>query len=430
MLGVKTIGHATLIAFDGGPLLATDPWLGGNGAFFGSWQLSHAIPPAELSELRGCPYLWISHAHPDHLSIESLDLLRQACILLPDHRGGRILEELRSRRYEVRVLPDRQWVSLSPRVRICSISDFMQNAILLVDVNGRLFLNLNDASDRGWGEEVRAVVKRFRQSYLLKLAPTGNLGVLNVFDERGARLPIDPVLPDRAGSELAAHADSYGVTYVVPFSSLHSYQRTDSAWANEFTVPVEAYARTFASRRGATLLPAFVEIDCERDAVREIAPAKVEGPLLSPEEFGDDWSDELERDDVAAIAGYFVRKETLRSRVGFIVLRVGGKDHRIVLNGDLATGLTFEAPRNSLTAAVRCEAFDDLLLGHFVKTTLHGLESLAPAFIPTVTRFADHGRAETDAEVREHLADYRRRAALPLRRIRPTKNAMWARFGT
>jgi len=28
MLGVSTIGNATLIAYDGGPMLVTDPWLG------------------------------------------------------------------------------------------------------------------------------------------------------------------------------------------------------------------------------------------------------------------------------------------------------------------------------------------------------------------------------------------------------------------
>src|SRR4051794_31492460 len=35
-LGFDTIGNATLIAYDGGPVLATDPWLDGP-AYFGSW---------------------------------------------------------------------------------------------------------------------------------------------------------------------------------------------------------------------------------------------------------------------------------------------------------------------------------------------------------------------------------------------------------
>jgi hypothetical protein len=414
VLGVKTVGHATLIAYDDAPLLATDPWLGGGGAFFGSWQLSHAIPAAELADIRACPYVWISHGHPDHLSIESLTSIPEACILLPDHRGGRIHAELTARGRRVRVLGDRVWTALSRRVRVCAIADVMQNAILLVEINGRLFLNLNDASDRGWGRDVRAAVTRFPHSYLLKLAPTGNLGVLNLFDETGQRRSVAHVDPRRAGAELASWADSYGVRYVVPFSSLHQYQRTDSAWANALNVPLDVYAASFASKTGATLLPAFLAIDCGRDDLRALAPPALEPALQPPEVFGDCWSDELERDDVLLVERYFRRKAGLRERVGFVAVRVGGVTQRIVLNDMLATGVTLDAPRTSLMAAVRGEMLDDLLLGHFAKITLHGLASLAPSFIPDVTRFADWGRAEQADELAAYHEDYHRRAIEPL----------------
>ena len=45
-VGFDTIGNATIIAYDRGPVLATDPWLGG-AAYFGSWGLSHPIPEAQ-----------------------------------------------------------------------------------------------------------------------------------------------------------------------------------------------------------------------------------------------------------------------------------------------------------------------------------------------------------------------------------------------
>ena len=79
-LAFETIGNATLIVHDGAPLLATDPWLSGS-AYFGSWILSHAIPEEQLASIRACPYLWISHGHPDHLSMPSLETLatRRCC---------------------------------------------------------------------------------------------------------------------------------------------------------------------------------------------------------------------------------------------------------------------------------------------------------------------------------------------------------------
>ena len=53
MLGVKTIGNATLIAFDGEPVLATDPWIGDeDDAYFGSWTLSNEIPAREKEEIQ------------------------------------------------------------------------------------------------------------------------------------------------------------------------------------------------------------------------------------------------------------------------------------------------------------------------------------------------------------------------------------------
>ena len=73
--GFETIGNAVLICHDQGPVLVTDPWIVG-GAYFGSWGFSHEIPEEQMASIRRCPYVWISHGHPDHLSARSLDLLQ------------------------------------------------------------------------------------------------------------------------------------------------------------------------------------------------------------------------------------------------------------------------------------------------------------------------------------------------------------------
>jgi L-ascorbate metabolism protein UlaG (beta-lactamase superfamily) len=92
-LGFDTIGNATLIAYDGGPTLVTDPWVGGS-PYFGSWSLSHEIPEEKDAAIGACPYIWFSHGHPDHLNAESLPRFRNRLILLPDHVGRRIRGEL------------------------------------------------------------------------------------------------------------------------------------------------------------------------------------------------------------------------------------------------------------------------------------------------------------------------------------------------
>jgi len=420
MLGVRTVGHATLLAYDGTPCLATDPWTGGRGAFFGSWQLSHDIPADALADLRACPFVWISHAHPDHLHDESLETLRAAQLLVPDHVGGRMAAELRARSFCVHVMPDRRWFALTDRIRVCCLADPMQNAVLLLDVNGRLFVNMNDASDRGWGADVRRLVRTYPRSYLLKLAPTGHLGVLNVVDADGVPLPRDAVAPERAGAELAHHADALGVTHVIPFSAFHQMQRTDSAWANAFNVAPEGIAAGFASATGATLLPAFAIVECERDVVDADAPPPRPAPLLAPETFGDAWHEPLERDERALIERYFHAHDGLRARVGFVETDVGGVAHRIDLAPGRPTGITLTAPRHSLVAAVRTARLDELLLSHFARVTLHGLAGVTPALVPTVSRWGDFAGVRSAAEVDAYLANYRTRAAAQLLEVTAT----------
>ena len=58
-IGFETIGNATVICHDNGPVLVTDPWTDG-GAYFGSWTLSHEVPEAQREASRragtsGCP---------------------------------------------------------------------------------------------------------------------------------------------------------------------------------------------------------------------------------------------------------------------------------------------------------------------------------------------------------------------------------------
>src|SRR5689334_13181622 len=415
-VGFETMGNATVLVSDGGPLLVTDPWLGGD-AYFGSWGLSHPITPEQLERVMQTRYVWVSHGHPDHLDPRSLERLRGKHVLLPDHVGGRIAQFLRDAGHDVRVLPDRQWVRVSPRVRICSISDYNQDAVLLVDVNGRLVVDLNDAQDSGWWHFVRKVVRDSDRSFLLALSGWGDADMINFFDADGRR--IDPPALARkqggvpVGAEIARRVDALGVTDFVPFSSMHRYQRTDSAWANACVTQLDDYAVGFESER-ARILPAYIVYDCANDTFTETKPPAAAGELHEPAEFGDDWAEELDADDRALVTQYFGGVEHLADTLDFVTVRVGGRDHTVSFHGRASDrGLTFEVPRRSLRTALDLEVFDDLLIGNFMKTTLHGPWSpdrLYPDFTPYVAKYADNGRAKTNEEVHEYLAAYRRRA--------------------
>ncbi len=237
-LGFETIGNATLICHDGGPVLVTDPWVDG-GAYFGSWTLSHEIPAEQRESIQRCPYVWLSHGHPDHLSAESLEKLKDKKILLPNHFGQRIRDDLTAQGFDVQVLVDRVWTPLSQRIRVLCIPDMNQDAVLLVDIGGKLVVNLNDAGDRGWGRFVRKVISGYDETYLLALSGYGDADMINFFTEEGERIPPHAAAKTPVGQTIARMADFYGVRYFAPFSSMHKYQRADSFWASEYTTTLE-----------------------------------------------------------------------------------------------------------------------------------------------------------------------------------------------
>lgn len=411
MLGVRTIGNATLIAYEDRPILATDPWLGGeDDAYFGSWNLLHEVPARERQDILSAEYLWFSHGHPDHLNPNSMPRFKGQKILLPDHLGGRIRNGLMEQGFDVTVLPDLTWVPLSPRIRVMCATTAIQDAVLFVDVGGRLFVDLNDSAAAGRERLVRRVVSQYEHSTMLKISGYGDADMANFFTEEGERIPQRRMHHEKGvGYGDSEYAAMLGIRQVIPFSSHHFHQRADSAWANQYTTPVEDYAIGF-KHEIAEFVPAYVSIDCTDGSYETIDPKPIPQVIHPPEHFGDSWSDELDAEDRRALTQYFQRKELLHDMYGFIRFKVGGKLHTVSLNGPAEKGVTFETPRASLMAAVGYEIFDDLLIGNYARTTLHGVKTLyEPNFNFVVAKYADNGRAQTREEVQAYLRTYAQR---------------------
>uniref|UniRef100_A0ABZ2KLP1 MBL fold metallo-hydrolase n=1 Tax=Pendulispora brunnea TaxID=2905690 RepID=A0ABZ2KLP1_9BACT len=394
--------------------------------------MRNEIPRAQLEHIYQAEYMWLSHGHPDHVHAAALDRLANKKILLPNHEGGRMLTDLTERGFDVTVMRDRTWMQLSKNIRAMCISDYHQDAILLIDVGGRLVVNLNDAVERGWGRFVKKVISEYKISFLLKLFGYGDVDMINVVDENGVKLI--PPAPTSSG-ESKAYWDAYlrekvgfwtnyfQTTYMIPFSSFHRYQRDDSIWCQEYVTPLSAL-EAVETRGGCEKLPAFIQYDCEKDSYVRLEPKRIEGEIQTAASFGDHWSEPLERDEISRLTRYFQSIEFLADKIDHLRFIVGGKEHVVELHsssrvGPLRAGrsLTFEVPRASLMTAVQYEIFDDLLIGNFMKTTLHGdwgtaqaPNVLYPYFTPWIVRYADNAQVKTHDELREYFSAYRRRA--------------------
>jgi hypothetical protein len=411
-LGFETIGNATLICHDRRPVLVTDPWIKGS-AYFGSWVLSHQIPDEQINSIEHCEFIWISHGHPDHLSAESLQVLNKKKILIPDHVGGLIFNWLKEEGYDVHILKDKVWTKLSDRINILSLCDYNQDAVLLVDINGRLIINMNDSSARGWTRFVQNIIKNYQTSFYLKLQGYGDADMINYFDEDGTRIPPAPPVY-LLGPRIARDTDYFSAKFFIPFSSMHKYQRQDSVWAQQYSTLLADYAKGWDSK-SSEILPAFIKYDCINDIWEKINPPETPLIIREPKEFGDSWEEPLEKADIITAIQYFQGIFHLTKNLDFINLRVGGKDNVIELSKKkFDKGITFEAPRHSLMLAISYEIFDDMLIGNFMKTTLHGklksqCPTLYPYFAPYVPKYADNGRAKSKEELQLYFKEYRKR---------------------
>lgn len=413
-LGFDTIGSATIICYDRVPVLITDPWVTGS-AFFGSWTLTHEVPAEQMEAIKAARYVWFSHGHPDHLNAESLVLFRENKILLPDHVGKRIYNELVENGYDVQVLKDRRWYHLSDNIRVLCIADYNQDAILLIDINGRLLVNLNDASDHGWGTFVRTVIRQYTTSFILALECTEDIDMFNLYNEDGSPIRPENAAENSLGRRAGLRLAHFGAQFFVPFSSMHRYQREDSIWANEYGAPISDY-RVGPPSIIKNVLPPFIRYDCVTDHLAEIGPPESELEVFAPSVFGDDWNDLLENDEAGQVKQYLRSIEHLGTFLDFINVRVGGKDNVVEFaKRKIDRGLIFDVPRQSLMTAVRYSVFDDLLIGNFMKATFVGKwphKRLYPDFTPYVAKYADNGGARTEKELKSYFNEFRERAPM------------------
>ena len=427
-LGFETIGNAVLVCHDRRPVLVTDPWLTG-GAYFGSWGLSHEVPEEILAGIKQCPYVWISHGHPDHFSPRSIDAVAGAQILLPDHVGGVMRDGLRERGCNVKVLKDGEWTALSDRIRVMSIADYNQDATLLVDIGGRLIVDMNDSGAQGWESFVKRTIRRYDVSFMLHLAGFGDTDMINFYRNDGTFIVPRAAKKRPVGRSMANWARQWGTRYTIPFSSMHVYQRTDSFWADHYTTRLTDYPVGWDATK-AELLPPFIRYDVIRDSYEQLNPQPNSQPPREPKEFGDDWSEPMEAADREKIVKYFKAISHLEKYLDFIRVRIGGEEQIVELGSRrFNRGLTFEAPRHSFMSAIDYEIFDDLLIGNIMKVTLHGgfpALPLYPDFTPYVTKYADNGRAKSPSELRRYFAAYRARHPLGYLRNRIEKGTVLA----
>lgn len=404
----KSLGNAMIqVLKDDVPVLVTDPWLFGS-AYFDSWQLERPLSEAELEQARASRYVWFSHGHPDHFHIPSIETLRPSSVmLLPDHYNQEMAVALTERGFTHRILPQKQFVTLEPGLRVLCVANENMDAILAIEVDGVLLLNKNDSPFCGEDRFFRNLVRGYDRSYLFALCAF-DADMINVFDERMAPL-IGPPMERKPGTiwAVARTAKALGVSAFCCSSSQHVYARPDSAWANSYRITWPEIRRLWPEP-DLPLYPPYSHVEVASGRLLHTDAEDVADPdsVIRPEAL-EDWSAPLTAEEWSRVERFARQFETLKHWQDFIGFTVGGETRVFRLSGKplpkgqngqeqstQGKGVIFHVPRKSLLETIEYGYFDDLLIGNFMKTQLFGMR-LYPMFSPRVAKLGGNAKVFT-----------------------------------
>ena len=420
--GFETIGNATLIVHDSGqPLLATDVWLDEYPCYFGSWSLPFKVPPEQRDNIRRCPYIFISHFHPDHLNLPSLRHYKSSVILVAQHYGLRVESELRHAGFHVVALASRKWHSIGNNTRIMLFNNRLHDSALLVELTDptghkTLIANLNDSGGVGFEMSLRHIAQCYKNSFYLGLHGYGDADMINLYDFNGSRINPVQKAGRQIGREIQSYLHRFQLKTAIPFSSFHQYQRRDSFWANTYTTPIDKYSEGFKPSSIHSLLPPFtkVQLDNSTYSHHQILPQANSICTPIPEStFGDDWLSELSNRQVSLVHDYFTSIQPLSRLFREIQVHIGSAKHT-VLRGRGKSSILFHAPAASFMRAIRTNIFDDLLIANYMRVYLDNCRTLyKPNLNYYVSKYADNGGVRTHAELKAMFSHYDAQQSFP-----------------
>jgi hypothetical protein len=413
-LTFETLGNATILFMvDGSPILATDPWLKGT-CYFGSWSLDHALTDEQINNITNAQYIWISHGHPDHLHPESLELIPKSTkLLIPDHYNHEIHDFLVGQGFSVAVTRYRRWLRLHDELEVLCLDNENQDSILVARFGNALLLNLNDSPLFGERPFLRSLIKRHPNDrvFVLQLCSV-DADMRNFVDASGRRItPAPDELKPGAVREVARNVRRLGAKFFCCSSSQHLYVRSDSVWANEYRITYDDMQR-YWNQPEVELVPPFVTVDLTAGTCTE--NHLCQAPDLSQitsQPGSDDWDEVLTEAEKDQVRNFFSQFVMLKRYLHFLELVVGGEKIQVQFGDRFGgrRGVTFFVPRASLLEAVRYGYFDDLLIGNFMRTQLHGKASLYPFITPLIAKLGGNAKVYTAADYLRFRLRYFRR---------------------
>ena len=147
---IQFINHASVVISNGNKSILTDPWYSG-GAFDNGWELIYKNENIKIKDiLKKVDYIWISHEHPDHFSIQFFkdyyDFIKEKKIkfIFQKTKDQRVYNFLKQKKLEVHELKNNTTLEIDKNFTISVQSTDFYDSALIIKLNEKKIFNLND----------------------------------------------------------------------------------------------------------------------------------------------------------------------------------------------------------------------------------------------------------------------------------------------
>lgn len=147
---LQFINHASIIISNGNKTILTDPWYAGT-AFDDGWKLLYENEKDKiLNILTSVDYIWISHEHPDHFSINFLNEYhnilteKKIIFIFQKTKDKRVISFLKLKKLNFIELDNNEKFNLDDNFSIKLQKFDFYDCALIAKVNDKKIFNLND----------------------------------------------------------------------------------------------------------------------------------------------------------------------------------------------------------------------------------------------------------------------------------------------
>jgi UDP-MurNAc hydroxylase len=246
---ITLVSHASLLVEVNGVRVLTDPWYTGR-IYNNAWELCPA--PPQVPDFATLDGVFISHAHPDHYHIPTLEAIRDARggdipIFIAKFFHANIRRDLRQLGFTrvVEMRPGAEFYAF-PKVRFFSQQFRMDDSLLVVAGDGdETLVNINDTPLRG--STLADIARRY---------PRITYCAAQFAIAQGYPYCYETPTPDFNREDLVRRFDSFAgmlrPAHMIPFASFVRFCNVDNAHMNAHKMQLDELLRV--SRSALTVL--------------------------------------------------------------------------------------------------------------------------------------------------------------------------------